>query len=108
MRSCEAFNILALDGGGVRGIYAAHILARLEDTLGTPVPKLFDLIAGTSTGSIIAGAAAANIPMETLVELFESQADRIFGRRRNSVFRSYEAATQQTLSTALSANSCPK
>ena len=33
MRSGDAFNILTLDGGGIRGIYAAHVLARLEDTL---------------------------------------------------------------------------
>ena len=84
MRSDNAFNILALDGGGIRGVYAAHVLARLEDTLRVPVRECFDLIAGTSTGSIIAGAASVNIPMETLVNLFESQADRIFRRRRFS------------------------
>ena len=37
MRSDDAFNILALDGGGIRGVYGAHVLARLEDTLGAPV-----------------------------------------------------------------------
>ncbi len=86
MRSDNAFNILALDGGGIRGAYAAHILAKLEDTLKVPVRECFDLIAGTSTGSIIAGAASVNIAMETLVNLFESQADRIFRRRRFSFF----------------------
>ena len=86
MRSENAFNILALDGGGIRGVYAAHVLARLEDTLRVPVRECFDLIAGTSTGSIIAGAASVNIAMETLVNLFESQADRIFRRRRFSFF----------------------
>ena len=86
MGSDDAFNILALDGGGVRGIYTAHVLARLEDTLGVAVRERFDLIAGTSTGSILAGAASMNIPMETLVSLFESQADRIFRRRRFSFF----------------------
>ena len=82
----DAFNILALDGGGARGIYAAHALARLEDTLGAPVREHFDLIAGTSTGSILAGAASMNIPMETLVGLYESQAGRIFSRRRFRLF----------------------
>ena len=86
MRSDDAFNILALDGGGIRGIYAAYVLARLENNLGVPVRERFNLIAGTSTGSILAGAASMNIPMETLVGLFESQADRIFSRRRFSLF----------------------
>ena len=85
MRSDETFNILALDGGGIRGVYAAYVLARLEDTLGVPVRECFDLIAGTSTGSILAGAASMNIPMETLVGLFENQAGRIFSRRRFSL-----------------------
>ena len=86
MRSDDAFNILTLDGGGIRGVYGAHVLARLEDTLGAPVRERFDLIAGTSTGSILAGAASTNIPMKTLADLFESQADRIFSRRRFSLF----------------------
>ena len=86
MRSDDAFNILALDGGGIRGIYAAHVLARLEDSIEVPLRERFDLIAGTSTGSILAGALSMNIPMQTLVELFESQADRIFRRRRFSFF----------------------
>ena len=86
MRSDYAFNILALDGGGIRGVYGAHVLARLEDALSAPIREHFDLIAGTSTGSILAGAAAMNIPMKTLAGLFESQADRIFSRRRFSLF----------------------
>ena len=86
MGSDDTFNILALDGGGIRGVYAAHILARLEDILEAPVRESFDLIAGTSTGSIIAGAASVSIPMVTLVNLFESQADRIFRKRRFILF----------------------
>lgn len=86
MRTGDTFNILALDGGGIRGVYGAHVLARLEDTLGAHVRERFDLIAGTSAGSILAGAASMNIPMETLVGLYESQADRIFSRRRFSLF----------------------
>ena len=50
MESDNAFNILALDGGGIRGVYGAYVLARLEDTLSAPVRERFDLIAGTSTG----------------------------------------------------------
>ena len=75
------FNILALDGGGTRGIYSAQLLASIERDTGAQVREHFDLIAGTSTGSIIAGAAAAGIPMSKVVELFEKESPRIFKRR---------------------------
>ncbi len=42
------FSILAVDGGGTRGIYAAQILAKVEEALGQPVRDCFDLLAGTS------------------------------------------------------------
>ena len=71
MDSRDHFNILALDGGGTRGIYSAQVLAKLEDRTGVPIRDCFNLIAGTSTGAIIAGAAATGIPLEKVVELFE-------------------------------------
>ena len=77
------FSILALDGGGVRGIYAARMLDRLEATLRAQVRDCFDLIAGVSTGSILAGAAAASIPMSEIVRLFEEESQRIFRKRRS-------------------------
>lgn len=86
MRDQDTFHILALDGGGIRGIYAAHVLARLEDALQVPVRDRFDLIAGTSSGSILAGAAATAVPMERLAGLFQTEASRIFKRRRFTCF----------------------
>ena len=80
------FHILALDGGGARGIYPAQLLASIEQALGAPVKESFDLIAGTSTGSIIAGAAAVGIPMTQVVDLFHSEAARIFRKRRLGSF----------------------
>ena len=82
MKLNHNFSILALDGGGVKGIYAARILARLEATLGAQVKDCFHLIAGTSTGSILAGAAAASIPMSEIVRLFEEESPSIFRKRR--------------------------
>ena len=78
----SAFNILALDGGGARGIYSAQILACIEQLNGVLVREHFDLIAGTSTGAIIAGAAAVGIPMDRVVELFKDESPRIFRKRR--------------------------
>jgi Patatin-like phospholipase len=48
MRSTK--KILAIDGGGIRGILPAMILAELERRAQQPVGALFDLLAGTSTG----------------------------------------------------------
>lgn len=46
--------LLAIDGGGIRGIIPARVLAELERITGRHTHQLFDLIAGTSTGGIIA------------------------------------------------------
>jgi uncharacterized protein len=46
--------ILSIDGGGIRGVIPALVLARLEERLGAPLATYFDLIAGTSTGGLIA------------------------------------------------------
>ncbi len=81
MKNADTFHILALDGGGTRGIYTAQLLAKIEQAFGTPIRTCFDLIAGTSTGAIIAGAAVSNIPMPEIVELFETETPYIFRRR---------------------------
>ena len=102
----SAFNVLALDGGGARGIYSAQILACIEQLNGAPVREHFDLIAGTSTGAIIAGAAAVGIPMDRVVELFKDESPRIFRKRRLRSFhirskysiRSLEQAVQSCVS----------
>ncbi len=81
MENTDTFHILALDGGGTRGIYTAQLLAKIEQAFGVPIKTYFDLIAGTSTGSIIAGAAVSDIPMAEIVELFETETPYIFRRR---------------------------
>ena len=55
--------LLAIDGGGIRGVLALEILARIEEVLGKGRPEFrlsqyFDYIAGTSTGAIIAAGLA--------------------------------------------------
>ena len=81
MDNTDTFHILALDGGGTRGIYTAQLLAKIEQAFGVPIRTRFDLIAGTSTGAIIAGAAVSDIPMQDIVELFEKETPYIFRRR---------------------------
>ena len=74
----DRFYILALDGGGARGIYAAQVLAKLEGYFEVQVRDCFDLIVGTSTGAIIAGAAATGIKLEEVVGLFECNSAQVF------------------------------
>ena len=81
MENTDTFHILALDGGGTRGIYTAQLLAKIEEAFGTRIKTHFDLIAGTSTGAIIAGAAVSDIPMQDIVELFETETRYIFRKK---------------------------
>lgn len=75
------FQVLALSGGGYRGLYTAKILADLEQEIGDHVARRFDLIAGTSIGGILALAIAMEIPAERMVKLFEQHGSKIFKRR---------------------------
>ncbi len=60
MPTVQSFKMLSIDGGGIRGIVPAMILKKLRACLGRELWQSFDLIAGTSTGRIIAlGIGAA-------------------------------------------------
>lgn len=58
--------ILSLDGGGAKGFYTLGILRELEAMLPKPIHETFDLIFGTSTGSIIAAMLAAGMKVENI------------------------------------------
>lgn len=72
------FRILAIDGGGARGVFPAHVLSLFADQHGADLTEIFDLIIGTSTGGIIAAAAATKVPMKEVVELYERRSAEIF------------------------------
>jgi predicted acylesterase/phospholipase RssA len=48
------YRVLALDGGGIRGMIPAQVLKEIETHMGRAISEMFDLIAGTSTGGILA------------------------------------------------------
>ncbi len=77
----KLFQILSLSGGGYRGLYTATVLAKLEESVGHPIARHFDLIAGTSIGGILALAVALEVPMSQVVEAFESHGESIFPKR---------------------------
>lgn len=74
------FRILSIDGGGIRGIFPATFLAGLEQRYlgGRSVAKYFDLIAGTSTGGIIAIGLAAGLTGNDLSDLYLRRGCEIF------------------------------
>ncbi|HAZ49096.1 MAG TPA: patatin [Cyanobacteria bacterium UBA11369] len=72
------FRILSLDGGGIRGAISAAILSEVEKMIGSPLNQYFDLIAGTSTGSILAAAIAKGLTSENILQLYRNKGQRIF------------------------------
>jgi patatin-like phospholipase/acyl hydrolase len=78
----ERVNVLSIDGGGIRGIVPALVLAEFERRTGRPAADLFDLIAGTSTGGILACALAKPdaLSARELVALYEEEGPKIFDR----------------------------
>lgn len=70
--------LLCIDGGGIKGLYAATVLAEFEKKVNSPLYKYFDLIAGTSTGAIIGAGIATDISASKICEFYEKYADKIF------------------------------
>lgn len=77
----KPFRILSLDGGGIRGAFIAGFLADLEERLKCRVGDYFDLIAGTSTGGIIAAALALREPAAKIERFYREHGPKIFSRR---------------------------
>jgi len=71
------YNILSFDGGGVRGVYSSVLLDRLKQRF-AGIPDNAHLLAGTSTGGIIALGLASGLPPSSLVAIYRDEAGRIF------------------------------
>ena len=72
------FQILAISGGGYRGLYSALVLEKIEQKAGRPLAQCFDLICGTSIGGIIALAIGMEIPMKDIVQMLTEKGPKIF------------------------------
>src|SRR5579872_4337856 len=79
--------LLAIDGGGIRGIIPALALQKLEETTHQPARETFSFVAGTSTGALLASALAAGIPASHIVHIYLHRIQDIFkpGRPWNSL-----------------------
>lgn len=96
------YRIVSFDGGGVRGAFTARLVERLQAATGFLDET--DLVAGTSTGGIIALALGAGVAPERITELYLEHAARIFSA---PLWRSLQAGavcakyTPDALRTAL-------
>lgn len=85
VHKARPFRVLSLDGGGMRGIYAATYLsclsegfAKLRRVQPLDIGAGFDLIVGTSTGGIIACALAAGVSLTKVISLYQERGSEIF------------------------------
>ena len=74
------FRILCLDGGGIRGIFPAAILAGLEERFlsGSSIARYFDLVTGTSTGGILALGLASGLTGLDMLKLYVDRGHEVF------------------------------
>lgn len=77
----KKYNILSLDGGGIRGVMLLQQLVELEKKMGCPLNEKFDLISGTSTGAIIAILLSIGNKSEDILEMYKKHSGGIFKKR---------------------------
>jgi patatin-like phospholipase/acyl hydrolase len=87
-----ARKILSIDGGGIKGVFAASFLASLEASTGKKVVDHFDLIAGTSTGGIIAIGLCLGYSAGEILSFYEQLGPEIF---QHTGFASVMASIKQ-------------
>lgn len=105
--TAKIFRVLSLDGGGAKGVYTLGVLKEVEAIANTPLCEVFDLIFGTSTGSIIASLIALGYKIKDIEDLYfelvpeimrhrssrsrtralKKEAENIFGKQDFSEFK---------------------
>ncbi len=73
------FRILTLDGGGAKGFYTLGVLKEIEGMLRCPLYQCFDLVYGTSTGSIIASLIALGHEVDEILDLYRTHVPAVMG-----------------------------
>lgn len=79
----QPFRILSLDGGGAKGFYTLGILRKIEALIGCPLHERFDLIFGTSTGSIIASLLALGKSVEEILAIYNEHVPTVMKESGN-------------------------
>lgn len=93
----KPFKILSIDGGGIKGLYSASVLERIEEKAGKKAGECFDMICGTSTGGLIALGLGAGKPAKELADLYFQKGNKIFPTYENRYLRWLHRSIFQTL-----------
>ena len=72
------FRILSLNGGGIKGAFSAAVLTAIENEYKCSMTDYFDLVAGTSTGGLIALGLGAGVKAEKILSLYKDRGSVIF------------------------------
>lgn len=108
-RGADRVQILALSGGGYRGLYTASVLERIQAGTNVSLVECFDVLAGTSIGGILAIALAAGVQPAELTRFFIEHGRSIFRPKRLKSARRLTSALydagdlEQALRSALGA-----
>ncbi len=78
--------ILSIDGGGAKGYMTLQCLAKLEEMTGKPSYEIFDLYAGTSTGSLIAAGLAVGLDAQALIDIYKNKLPDVFDESQQPPF----------------------
>lgn len=81
MKDESTFKVLSLDGGGAKGFYTLGILSEIEAAADKPLSQIFDLIYGTSTGSIIAALLASGRSVAEILNLYKKHVTPVMRAR---------------------------
>ena len=77
----QPLRVLTLDGGGAKGFYTLGVLTEIEAMVGGPLYQKFDLIFGTSTGSIIASLIALGRSVDEILALYRAHVPTVMSEK---------------------------
>lgn len=77
----ELLRVLTLDGGGAKGFYTLGVLKEIEAMAGCLLHQKFDLVFGTSTGSIIASLIALGHSVDSILELYRKHVPTVMSQK---------------------------
>lgn len=80
----KPYRILSLDGGGAKGFYTLGVLAEIEGLIGCRLHEKFDLVFGTSTGSIIGSMIALGMSVDEIHTLYKQYVPEIMRLKKSS------------------------